>query len=98
MMMSASGPRFSVKTYLLESFGFSIQLLPGTLPQNSGAQLITRFTVRALHQLIDAADRNYGDDEEQGDETHALLHDEVRHSAALTATHLLRRGLRAPGE
>jgi hypothetical protein len=40
--------------------------------------------------MLDAANRDDGNDEEERDESHSLLQDKIRHRAALAATHLLR--------
>src|SRR4051812_24446503 len=86
MMMSASGPRLSV----------TIQKPPKSFSLKSRVLLIARLAVRALQKFVDAADGEDRDHEEDGDEAHALLHDEVLNHVAVRAPHRLRRGLGAP--
>jgi hypothetical protein len=64
----------------------------------SGRHLKARLAIRALDQFLDATDGNHRNDKKEGDETHALLHDEVGDGPTLAATHGLRGLLRTPVE
>jgi len=60
--------------------------------------LIACATAWALCDVLNAANRDDGDDEEERDKTHALLEFEIRDRTATPAAHLLRRLARTPRE
>ena len=60
--------------------------------------MILRAALRTLHEVLYAADRYDRDDEEKRDKEHSLFLSEVADSATMSAAHLLRRYLRAPGK
>jgi hypothetical protein len=51
-----------------------------------------------LQQVLEAADRQHRDDEEDRDESHAPLFDEGAYGAAVPALHLVGRRLWSPRE
>src|SRR5438105_9009457 len=96
--MSASGPFCAIKSLvscnLLDVF-ITARLTKlraaALLREQFRRCLIACATAWALRDVLDAANRDDRDDEEERDETHALFELEIRDRTATTATHLLRR-------